>query len=201
MRKKSVTVIYDEISEWFDQARDKSLKERGLLEYVLQAVKPEPKVLDLGCGSGQPIADFLIERGADVTGVDGAENMIALCQQRYPEHSWLKFDMRQIDLDQQFDVVLCWDSFFHLTCDDQRAMFDVFQKHLRPSGCLMFSCGSVEGEAWSPMYGKDDVQMFHASLNTQEYINLLEQNGFEILRDAQNDADCGGRAYFIARKL
>lgn len=46
-----------------------------LNEYIL----PGQRVLDMGCGSGV-FSFFLAEKGCIVTGVDGAENMIALCR-------------------------------------------------------------------------------------------------------------------------
>lgn len=45
-------------------------------EYIL----PGQRVLDMGCGSGV-FSFFLAEKGCIVTGVDGAENMVALCRQ------------------------------------------------------------------------------------------------------------------------
>jgi hypothetical protein len=40
-------------------------------------------------------------------------------------------DMRTLALGQQFDALLAWDSFFHLTRDAQRAMFARFAAHAR----------------------------------------------------------------------
>jgi ubiquinone/menaquinone biosynthesis C-methylase UbiE len=42
------------------------------------------KVLDLGCGSGRPVAQQ--ERGLRVSGVDSSPTMISLCQSRLPNH-------------------------------------------------------------------------------------------------------------------
>jgi hypothetical protein len=36
-----------------------------------------------------------------------------------------------------FDGVLAWDSFFHLTPDDQRGMFAVFSVHVAKDATLM----------------------------------------------------------------
>src|SRR5882757_3814533 len=82
-------------------------------------------VLDLGCGAGAPVVQYMAERGLRVTGVDSSPTLISLCRQRLPEHEFLVGDMRSLRLARQFDGVLAWDSFFHLAPDDQRLMFDV----------------------------------------------------------------------------
>ena len=41
-----------------------------------QKINPNGKVLDIGCGTGYPIAKYLSEQGFAVTGIDISENMI-----------------------------------------------------------------------------------------------------------------------------
>ncbi len=88
-------------------------------------------VLDLGCGSGEPIARFFIERGLELTDVDFSTEMLKIGRERFPDAHWIHADMRGLDLDQTFDIVVAWDSFFHLSPRDQRSMFPIFRKHLR----------------------------------------------------------------------
>jgi trans-aconitate methyltransferase len=98
-------------------------------------------VLDLGCGSGAPVAKYLVECGLQVTGVDSSPTLISLCRGRLPDHEWMVGDMRLLQLSRRFHGILAWDSFFHLTPDDQRRMFDVFALHAAPSAALMFNTG------------------------------------------------------------
>jgi SAM-dependent methyltransferase len=39
-----------------------------------------PTVLDIGCGSGEPMGRYLIEQGCSLMGVDSAPEMIAMCE-------------------------------------------------------------------------------------------------------------------------
>lgn len=181
MEKQTVLSIYDDIAEWFDSARNKSLFERACLDFFLSNLPENASVLDLGCGTGEPIAQYLISMGCRITGVDGSSRMISLCRERFPDHDWSMQDMRQFQSSETFDAIIAWDSFFHLNCDDQREMFTVFTKYCRPQGILLFSSGSEDGEAWSPMFGHDTVQMFHASLDTDEYYALLENMDLSFL--------------------
>ena len=89
-----------------------------------QALLPtSPTVLDLGCGAGEPIGRYLLERGCRLTGVDSAPEMIAICEHHLPQQAWRVADMRSLSLGQAFDGIVAWDSFFHLCHDDQRRMF------------------------------------------------------------------------------
>lgn len=53
-------------------------------------------VLDLGCGSGQPIARHLLERGFAIVGVDSSPTLIARCRSRFPSAEWIVADMRTL---------------------------------------------------------------------------------------------------------
>jgi SAM-dependent methyltransferase len=86
-------------------------------------------VLDLGCGSGRPVAQHMHERGLHVTGVDSSPTMISLCRSRLPDQHWMVADMRRLSPQDSFDGILAWDSFFHLDPGNQRLMFAVFAEH------------------------------------------------------------------------
>ena len=62
---------YDRQAAGWDRNRPKTLIERHHLDRLL-AHAPGRRVLDLGCGAGRPIAAYLTDRRATVTGVDGA---------------------------------------------------------------------------------------------------------------------------------
>ncbi|RRB41828.1 class I SAM-dependent methyltransferase, partial [Escherichia coli] len=66
-------------------------------------IEPLPRggrILDLGCGAGEPIGRFLIARGHSVVGVDHAQSMINLAQTRFPRERWIKADMRTVQFDE-----------------------------------------------------------------------------------------------------
>jgi SAM-dependent methyltransferase len=106
--------------------------------------RPAGSILDIGCGSAQPIAGYLIGKGYDVTGVDTSPGLIGLCRSRFPQQNWLVADMRQLSLSWCYTGLLAWDSFFHLCPDDQRRMFPIFGRHAAPGAALMFISGPSE---------------------------------------------------------
>lgn len=192
----SIIPTYHRLTARFDALRDRSLFERRWLDDFAALLPPGGAVLDLGCGMGEPIAAHLIGRGFAVTGVDAAPAMTALSAARFPAQRWLTADMRSLKLGQRFAGIVAWDSFFHLPADDQRAMFAVFGAHAAPGAALLFTSGTQAGTAIGAL---DDTPLFHASLDPQEYRDLLARHGFGVVRHQAWDPDCGWHTVWLAR--
>lgn len=171
--------------------------EAGWLERFAAGLPTDAPVLDLGCGTGQPIAAWFARRGFPITGVDSSAAMLAQARGHLPEHAWLEGDMRTLALERRFAGILAWDSFFHLDHDDQRAMFGVFAAHAAPAAMLMFTSGPEHGEAIGEFEGEP---LFHASLAPQEYRALLAMHDFDVLDFVPDDPACGRHSIWLARR-
>jgi SAM-dependent methyltransferase len=193
----SVTGLYDRNAARWDKDRLKILFEKGWLDRFLTLTAPGSTILDIGCGSGEPMARYLVEHGRSVTGVDSSSSMIALCRERFPAETWQVADMRTLSLGRKFNGLLAWDSFFHLTQDAQRRMFPLFAAHAAPGAPLMFTSGLELRESIGTYAGEP---LYHSSLDTAEYRLLLEANGFEIVRQVEHDPECDRHCVWLARK-
>ena len=182
---------------WDRDRRGGRFQEAGWLNRFASLFPAGAQVLDLGCGGGDPVARALVELGFKVTGVDSSPTLISLCRARMPEQEWIVGDMRTIDLQRSFDGILAWDSFFHLTPDDQRHVIGVFARHSRGGSALLFNTGPAAGEAIGSYRG--DL-LYHASLDAAAYETLLAQNDFGILGHVVEDPDAGGRTVWLARR-
>ncbi|RCL24175.1 SAM-dependent methyltransferase [Pseudomonas sp. AFG_SD02_1510_Pfu_092] len=190
--------LYDRHATTWDILRTDHFIDRKWIDRFCTQLPARATVLDLGCGSGQPVARHLIEAGASVMGVDSSTHMLALCRERFPAQQWIHADMRSLALDRQFDAILAWNSFFHLKPEDQRRMFPIFQRHAAPGALLMFTSGPSHGEALGVFEGET---LYHASLDQQEYTAQLHDHGFEVLDHIVEDAECGGQTVWLARRL
>lgn len=176
--------------------RERELFERGWLDRFTAEIPKGAAVLDLGCGAGEPIASYLSARGHAVTGVDSSAAMVAMFRARLPHQRARVADMRTLCLEQRFQGILAWDSFFHLNHEDQRGMFAVFRAHAAPRAMLMFTSGPAHGEAMGSLEGEP---LYHASLDPAEYRQLLENEGFAVLANVANDQSCRGRTVWLAQ--
>jgi SAM-dependent methyltransferase len=188
--------LYEENAAAWDRQRGRDLFERPWLDRFLALLPSRPRILDIGCGMGEPIARYLIEQGARVTGVDSARSLVALARERFPGQQWLAADMRALALGRRFDGVLAWHSFFHLPPADQPPMFARFAAHSEGGGALMFTSGWSRGEAIGRWQGEP---LYHGSLDQAEYRALLDENGFEVVDHRVRDPGCGEATVWLAQ--
>jgi SAM-dependent methyltransferase len=188
--------LYQRHADRWDRERGRDLFEKPWLDRFLALLQPGASILDLGCGSAEPIARYFIEKGCHVTGVDSSPALIDLCKSRFPDQNWIVNDMRTLSLSRCRDGILAWDSFFHLCPENQRPMFDIFRAHAAPHAALMFTSGTVHGEAIGTFQGEP---LYHGSLDTAEYRSLMHQNGFAVVSHVVEAPANGGRTVWLAQ--
>ena len=188
--------LYERHASDFDSDRGRHLMEKPWLDRLLALIARPAPILDIGCGSGEPIAGYFVRHGYAVTGVDTSPSLIALCRSRFPDHEWVVADMRNLSLASRFEAILAWDSFFHLRPDDQPRMFPLFESHAAPGAGLLFTTGLSRGEAIGSYRGEP---LYHGSLDPADYRALLDKHGFEVLSHVVEDPSCGGHTIWLAR--
>jgi trans-aconitate methyltransferase len=182
---------------WDADRRAAAWNDKPWLERFACLLPTGARVLDLGCGSGSPVAEYLVGCGFHVTGVDSSPTLIDLCRHRLPDQEWHVSDMRLFRVAGSFEGILAWDSFFHLSPEDQRHMFNVFAEHKRSSSILMFNSGPASGVSLGEYRGDP---LYHASLDAAEYETLLRGSDFEIVDHVVEDwRTGGGRTVWLAR--
>ena len=188
--------VYERHAEGYDAHRSRALFEARWLRRFAAGLPEKGRVLDLGCGSGRPIAGWLIGEGYRLTGADFSEPMLELARSRWPNGDWRLADMRRLDLPERFDGIIGWNSFFHLTPDEQRDCLPRLARHLVPNGVLMVTVGPSAGEVAGHVEG--DL-VYHASLSPAEYAAILETSGMRLTAFVAEDPDCDYHSVLIAR--
>jgi len=196
--KKKVYKAYDQIIEWFDANRSKELvMEKYYLDFIQEHIPIEGSILDVGCGTGEPMAKFFIKNGYKITGVDASTKMIDLCKQRFPMANWILADMRQLKLQEQFDLVIAWHSFFHLPLEDHESTLKLLASHVKQNGLLIFTSGPEHGETRGENGG---YNLYHASLSSEEYEKILIKNNLKVIIHKVKDPNCGEATIWVAQK-
>ncbi|MFC7070782.1 class I SAM-dependent methyltransferase [Halobaculum lipolyticum] len=140
-RDPRVAKHYDELAGYWEQVAESPSKAE-LLWPAIDAMLPDlagRRVLDAGCGSGDWSAE-LVDRGANVLGVDVSEQMVRVAEQRVPDAEFVRTDLEDgIDhvADDSFDVVLCQHVFSHV--GDLTTPLSEFARVLADGGDLVVS--------------------------------------------------------------
>lgn len=169
--------LYEENADAWTAQRGSRLIEGAWLDILTAGLSERAAILDIGCGSGRPVAAELVRRGYRVTGVDSSPSLVEIARKAVPNADFQVGDMRRLALGRRFDALIAWHSYFHLSAEDQRSMFPTFAAHAAPGARLMFTSGPETGEAIGEWRGEP---LYHASLAPEEYRSLLETSGFEV---------------------
>lgn len=183
---------YDAIASAWDSARVAfSGRERNFVETLLEGLPTTANILDLGCGTGRPIAADLLSRGHRVTGVDQAEALLDLARSRFPDATWIAGSLEAFASATPFDAIVCWDALFHIDRAEHAGLFGRFSRMLRPRGRLMLTVGGSEHPAFTDqMFGET---FFYDSHPPDQALSLLAAAGFTPILAEFLNLPTGGR--------
>jgi cyclopropane fatty-acyl-phospholipid synthase-like methyltransferase len=172
---------------------------RRYVDLILSRLTPGAKLLDLGCGTGVPIAQYVIQKGFRVVGVDRSAGMLEIARREVPEAELIEADMCEVNLAEGFAAVIAWDSVFHVGRAHHPAIFQKLSSLLDPGGWLLLSAGGSGHEGFtSEMFGHT---FFYSAYEPEEVLGLLRAAGFEIDLCEADDPSSRGHLAIIAKKV
>jgi cyclopropane fatty-acyl-phospholipid synthase-like methyltransferase len=173
---------YDAIAARWDAARTRLADaERSILDLLLDGVAPGASVLDLGCGTGRPIAEHLVARGLAVTGVDQSPRMLDLARARLPRETWLASRIEDFAPPAAgFAAAIAWDSLFHVPREHHAGVFARVRTALRPGARFALTVGGSAQPAFTDTML--DHTFFYDSHPPDEASALLRAAGFTMVR-------------------
>ena len=138
---KDVIEFFDRLAPTWDagMVRNESVIARIL---DLGGVAPGRAVLDVACGTGVLIGDYLHRGAAHVTAVDISPRMIEIAREKYVDDdrvTVLCADAQILDLAERFDCILIYNAFPHFSQPGK--LFENMSRHLKPGGRLTVAHG------------------------------------------------------------
>lgn len=142
-------------------------------------------VLDLGCGSGVPIATMLDREGFVVYGIDASAGMTAAFRRRLP-HAEVACEAVEDSrfFDRTFDGVLAIGLMFLLPPDTQRQLIHKVARVLEPGGRFLFT------SPWQPCAWNDVLTGRESrSLGDEAYRAMFAEAGLTLVDAFADEGD------------
>lgn len=150
-------------------------------------------VLDVGCGTGVPLAKTLIDAGLDVWALDASPRMAAAFRRNFPGVPVVCEAVERSDLfARRFDAVIAWGLLFLLDPEAQAAAVRNMAQALHPAGRLLFTSPADACE-WTDVL----TRTRSVSLGREAYRELLSSAGLVLA--AEYD-DQGDNHYYESRR-
>ncbi|MBI6818436.1 class I SAM-dependent methyltransferase [Pseudomonas syringae] len=128
--------FYNKNSERYDQSTFNLKLETPWLEFTSR-LRPNARILDVGCGSGRDMRHF-IDLGYYVEGLEPSREMAKLARSRTGAIIH-EISAEQIDFNNQFDGVWACASLLHIDRSSMEHTFNSIMETLKQSGVFYFS--------------------------------------------------------------
>ncbi|KAE8389465.1 S-adenosyl-L-methionine-dependent methyltransferase [Aspergillus alliaceus] len=131
--------LFDAVAKRYEESYGPSTGQGEVIKRVLlPLLPPQSRVLDVGCGTGRPVAETLSEAGHSVVGIDISQEMVNIARQQVPGASFEKADMMTYTPPNlPFDAVCALLSLFQLGPDDTASALAKFSEWLAPDGIIL----------------------------------------------------------------
>ncbi|MEV0987814.1 class I SAM-dependent methyltransferase [Streptomyces sp. NPDC049949] len=199
--KELVRRGYDALSLRYDQAYSAETKDQPWISELSGRIPAGGMVLDLGCGSGVPVACALATAGHRVTGVDISEVQIRWARELVPQAEFIRADATAVDFaPASFDAVVSFYALIHIPLDEQLPLLRKVAGWLRPGGWFL---GTTGHRAWTGvdedwLGGGTAMWWSHADAATNRA--WITQAGLTVEQEEFVPEGEGGHALFWARR-
>lgn len=151
-RKKLVRACYDTVAEpWGEgnrqrvrQAPADAVREGAWYERFVALLPPAARVLDLGCGNGEPHLADLLARGHRAVGVDLAHQQLRRARVSCPAAALVEADMAEVAFaDGAFDGIWSLHAIWHLPRQEHAELFARARRWLADGGVALLTMAAV----------------------------------------------------------
>lgn len=141
----SIGKKYDRIAEWWHAHHQGSSYGLAQVEKAISYCNARVAALDVGCGSGGRIIRKLLEHGYTITGLDASEEMLRIAKANHNEVEFIFADICTWETEKKFDLIIAWDSIFHLPLEMHSAVIPKLCGMLAQNGILIYTFGDGFG--------------------------------------------------------
>lgn len=141
-----------------------------LKKILLQHIPKKLHILDLCCGTGQLVQEFILN-GFDVTGIDASEGMLTYARQNAPSGHFILSDARSFDMPARFDAVVSTSASLNhiMNLEELTSVFQNIYQALKAKGIFILEINLDEALKSMNFDKEGDVLSDYAWASTSIY--------------------------------
>ena len=171
---------YDDLAETYAEHRSTDEPATAVLqEFLAETPAPVERVLDAGCGHGEPVLTR-IEETATGVGLDASREMLRLAA-RTDARRLAQGDMTRLPFaTESFDAVVAFWSLIHVPLADHPTVIEEFARVLEPGGRVLVCEGSQPWVGENPDWLDSGVGMQWAIAGAERTREQLHDAGLTV---------------------
>ncbi len=189
--------VYNKFALTYDKNRGLFNMTEIINDFYSHLFYKKGKLLDLGCGAGEPFPKFFIDNGWEVTGVDFSENMLEMAEKYVPEMKTIHDDITKVDFkNNEFNAITMIYSFFHLKNEEQISLLSKIYRWLTDDGSILFTYATNEYTGFNEFEGYKEFlgeNLFYAHKTPEFLKEKLNNIGFKNILFTYRDI--GGETF------
>ncbi len=189
--------VYDRLADTYEQNRGLFDMSEVIDDFYRRLPERPGRLLDLGCGAGEPFPAFFLARGWRVVGVDFSSRMLELARHFQPKMETLQADIRKVDFPaESFDAVSAVYCLFHIEHEQHPALFSGMHRWLKKGGKALFTYATQEYTGAEVFSGYKEFMgeaLFYSHTTPASLRDVLTAAGFAV--EACRYRDIGGETF------
>jgi cyclopropane fatty-acyl-phospholipid synthase-like methyltransferase len=175
----------DLVKEGYEKAADDYAAKRTQFESIkyLEAfsklIQKGRTILDIGCGDGKPVDEYLVKQGFAVNGIDVSKRMIELAKKNVPEGFYEVKDMLNLrEGEYCVDGVVSFSAIFHAARENYQGLLKKLASFMPNGGVILLTMGPGEWKGTEEDF--HGANMFWSHYGADKNRELIENAGFKI---------------------
>ncbi|MEV0675709.1 class I SAM-dependent methyltransferase [Actinosynnema sp. NPDC050436] len=179
-RPLTAAELFNAVGRGYEEAFGRPpIVETGI-RLLLDRLPDSARVLDIGSGTGKPVAADLTAAGHRVLGVDVSGEMVSIAREQVPDADFVHADIREWDsADGSWDAVVAFFPFLQMTRADAVEVLGNTARWLKPDGLVALITVPVDVEGLEVPFLGHTVHV--TSFAAPDLLRHVEQAGLDVL--------------------
>ena len=170
MQKKDIIEFFDMCApEWdADMIRNDEIINRILDNAKVCEGKD---ILDVACGTGVLIPDYLARNVKSVTAIDISSEMIKIAQEKFPQENvrFICGDVEDTGFEHKFDCIVVYNAFPHFPNPEK--LIKILASYLKEGGVLTIAHGMSRAQ----------IDRHHSGIASKVSVGLMSENDLALI--------------------